>query len=206
MSALIANRHVALDNKSLDALTRELLKMRRFISSLLLFGVMVSSPLASTAPRGAAVVARFGGECEGAAFSFSLGLQRLIEESSRRKAFPAQLPFGYSAFAYDLNGDGTKEYFVRLSCGGTGNCSWGIFSTRPARLRGIFTAWFFYIHRRAGSWSTLSTYTREGGDQGEIATLMNRRGSYVETSNRTEHGYPGNWQPFLKRMGVPKCN
>lgn len=76
---------------------------------------------------------------------------------------------------------------------------------RRARLRGTFTAWFFYIHRRAGGWSALSTYTREGGDRGVIATLANCRGTYIQTSEHTEQGFYGNPQPFLKRMGVPGC-
>jgi hypothetical protein len=36
--------------------------------------------------------------------------------------------------------------------------------------------------------------------------LRNRHGTYVQTSERTERGYYGNSQPFLKRMGVPKCS
>ena len=180
--------------------------MRKFISIVVLFACVAASPLTSSAKRKAPVVARFGGECKVTTYTFSPGLRRLVEKSGRRDTFPSQLPFGYSAFAYDLNGDGRNEYFVPLSCGGTGNCLWGIFSIRPARLRGVFGAWFFYIHRRIGSWSALSTYTREGGDQGDITTLVSRRGRYVQTSWRTEHGYPGNWQPFLKKMGLPKCS
>jgi hypothetical protein len=180
--------------------------MRKLISSLLLLGFVTLSSVASTAKHDGRVMARFGGDCRGAKFPFSTNLQHLIKTTVERNPFPAQLPFDDDAFAYDLNRDGSKEYFVRLSCGGTGNCSWGVFSDKPARLRGTFTAWFFYVHRRAGSWSALSTYTREGGDQGEIATLAFKRGRYVETSSRTEHGYPDNWQPFLKRMGVPKCS
>ena len=114
--------------------------------------------------------------------------------------------FCKGAFAYDLDGDSRKEYFVRLSCGATGNCIWGLFSDRPARLRGVFSAWFFYIHGRSGGWNGLTTYTREGGDQGVIATMVNHRGKYVQMSERTERGYYGNSQPFLRRMGVPKCS
>jgi hypothetical protein len=183
--------------------------MLRFIFSAFLLVSSGLLPYGSTSRKAVAVspvVAKFGGECNGLAFQPSKSLRRLIEKAGQRNPFPAELPFGYSAFAFDLNGDGKDEYFVRLSCGGTGNCQWGIFSTRPARLRGTFAAWFFYIHRRTRSWNSLSTYTREGGDQGEIATLVNRRGSYFQASNRTEHGYPGNWQPFLKRMGIPACS
>jgi hypothetical protein len=169
--------------------------------------ITLASPLSAFGkrPRVAPVVANFGGECPGMPFRPSPRLERLIQETKQREVSPCDWPFCEGAFAYDLNGDGRTEYFVRLGCGATGNCAWGIFSDYPARLRGTFTAWFFYIHRRAGGWSALSTYTREGGDRGVIATLANRRGKYIQTSERTEQGYYGNPQPFLKRMGVPKC-
>lgn len=80
------------------------------------------------------------------------------------------------------------------------------FSDRRAQLRGTFMAWFFYIHRRTTSWNALTAYIREGGDQGVIVTLRSRHGAYVQASERIEHGYYGSDQPFLKRMGVPKCS
>jgi len=150
------------------------------------------------------VVARFGGECAGAHFHPSPRLRQLIRRTEAHVAAP--LTFRDGAFAYDLNGDRKDEFFVRLKCGATGNCTWGVFSDHPARLRGVFAAWFFYIHRRTNLWSQLTTYTREGGDQGVIATLASRRGKYIETYERTERGYYGNPQPFLKRMGLPKCD
>jgi hypothetical protein len=177
--------------------------MKRNIAFALVFVACVTT---SAAHHSAPVVAKFGGECEGASFQPTPKLASLIRRARRRYRNPCDSAFCDGAFAYDLNGDGRQEYFLRLACGGTGNCTWGIFSDRPARLRGTFIAWFFYIHRRNASWNALSTYTREGGDQGIIATLRNRRGTYVLTSERTEHGYYSNWQPFLKRMGVPKCS
>lgn len=171
---------------------------------LLVVVLAVASP--SRAATRSSVVAKFGGECEGVSFQPSPSLSALIRRAKQNERQPCDWKFCDGVFAYDLNGDSRQEYFVRLSCGATGNCLWGIFSDRPARLRGTFTGWFFYIHRRATSWNALTTYTREGGDQGVIATLHNRRGKYVQTSERTEHGYSGNSQPFLKRMGVPKCS
>jgi hypothetical protein len=82
----------------------------------------------------------------------------------------------------------------------------GANSDRGARLRGTFTAWFFYIHRRTGSWNAITAYIREGGDQGVIVSLRNRRGTYVQRSETTDRGYQGNYHPFLTRMGYPKCS
>ncbi len=179
--------------------------MKRKLLYLIVAGACLVAS-SSGAKRPSSVVAKFGGECTGVSFRPSARLQRLIERTKQHTADPGAWPCCNDAFMFDLKGDGRQEYFVRLACGATGNCTWGIFSDRPARLRGTFTAWFFYIHRRGGAWNPLTTYTREGGDQGVIATLRNRRGTYVQTSERTEHGYYGNWQPFLKRMGVPKCS
>ena len=183
--------------------------MRTVVSLiLLLVCVAVIMPLSafSKRPKVSPVVAKFGGECESTPIRHSPRLERLIRKTRQGEVSPCNSPFCDGAFAYDLNGDGRKEYFVRLGCGATGNCTWGIFSDGPAQLRGTFTAWFFYLHRRASAWSPLTTYTREGGDQGVITTLANRRGTYIQTSERTEKGYYGNWQPFLKRMGVPRCS
>jgi hypothetical protein len=182
--------------------------MRSFISLILL--LVCVAPVTPSAlgerPKTTPVVAKFGGECEGAPFRPSARLERLIKKSKSREVSACDPDFCGGAFAYDLNGDGKDEYFVRLWCGMTGNCTWGIFSDNPAHLRGTFTAWFFYIHRRTGSWSTLSTYTREGGDRGVITTLANRRGRYIQTSERTEEGDYRDPQPFLTRMGIPNCS
>jgi len=183
--------------------------MRMFVALILLLDCVASlTPVSATVkrPKAIPIVARFGGECPGVSFRPSPRLKRLIEKSKQATHDPSAWSCCDGAFAYDLNGDGEKEFFVRLSCGATGNCTWGIFSDNPARRRGVFTAWFFYIHRRTGLWSALSTYTREGGDQGVITTLAYRRGRYVQTLERTEHGDYRDPQPFLTRMGVPKCS
>ena len=183
--------------------------MRKLFPPILLSVVIVFLMTVSAEgkrPKASTVVAKFGGECQGVTFHPSPRLKRLIEKSEQRASPPVDGPCCNDAFAYDLNGDGRKEYFVRLACGATGNCTWGIFSETPARLRGEFTAWFFYVHPRTGSWNSLTTYTREGGDQGVIATLASRRGRYVQTSERTERGDYRDPQPFLTRMGIPKCS
>lgn len=177
--------------------------MTRNITLLLL---LVTLWVPSAAKRTNVAVARFGGECQGTPFQPTRRLASLIRNMKSREDNPCDSAFCGGSFAYDLNGDGRNEHFVRLSCGATGNCTWAIFSDRPAKLRGTFTAWFFYIHRRNASWNTLTTYTREGGDQGVIATLRLRHGRYAQSSERTERGDYRDPQPFLTRMGVPKCS
>jgi hypothetical protein len=94
-------------------------------------------------PKAVAVVAKFGGECQGMPFHHSPRLERFIQRTRQREVSPCNSPFCDGAFVYDLNGDGRSEYFVRLGCGATCNCTWGVFSDSPARLRGTFIAWFW---------------------------------------------------------------
>jgi len=150
--------------------------MRCEILSVFFFAACLGTTAAAT-PQ-ARVVASFGGECEGIPFQPSPKLASLIRRIKQAQRNPCDWKFCDGVFAYDLNGDGRQEYFVRLACGATGNCKWGIFSDRRARLRGTFTAWFFYIHQRTASWNALTTYIREGGDQGVIVTLRSRNGAY----------------------------
>lgn len=175
---------------------------------LILIPLLCCLTPAASAQRAKAgrVAARFGGECAGVPLKASTGLRRLIQRERRRTASPCDRPSCEGAFAFDLDGDRRREFFVRLSCGATGNCTWGVFSERPARLRGVFTAWFFYVGTRAGGWSALTTYTRQGGERGTVAALRYRRGRYVVVSERADVGYAGNPQPFLRRAGVPDCD
>jgi hypothetical protein len=177
--------------------------MRCEILSVLSLALLFSTTGATSQAQ---VVARFGGECEGIRFQPSPQLASLVRRLKQAERNPCDWPFCEGVFAYDLNGDQRQEYFVRLGCGGTGNCKWGIFSDRPARLRGTFTGWFFYVHRRTGSWNALSAYIREGASQGVLVRLRNRRGTYVQRSKTADHGYQGNDHPFLKRVGVPGCS
>lgn len=169
----------------------------------LLAAVCFMTPVATSQAQ---VLARFGGECEGIRFQPSAKLESLVHHVKQGERKPCDWPFCEGVFTYDLNGDGRQEYFVRLACGATGNCKWGIFSDRPAKLRGTFTGWFFYIHRRIGSWNALSAYIREGASQGVILRLHNRRGTYVQRSETTDYGYQGNDHPFLRHIGIPKCS
>jgi hypothetical protein len=184
--------------------------MRSVSITLLVLGVV----LAAATPRSSAVnvkkikpvVASFGGECLGQRFRASTALRQLIKRSSNQHD-----PRGYSlcceqGFTHDLNGDGKREVFMRLACSATGNCTWGVFSDNPSRLRGVFTAWFVYVHPRTAGWSSLSTYTREGLSQGIIANIEYRNGVYVSVAERTEQVGPFKPRGFLSQMGMPDCD
>ena len=184
--------------------------MRNLVAAILLLACVVAhAPAQARAARrkSTPVLAKFGGECEGEPFRPSPRLKGLVERMRRETGNPCTGSFCEDyAFRYDLDGDGKGEWFVRLRCGATGNCRWGIFNDYPARSRGVISAWFFYIHRRAGGWSALTTYEREGGENGVVIRYAYRGGRYVLRLYRRDMGYYGNYHPFLNRMGIPDCS
>ncbi|MFN7944026.1 MAG: hypothetical protein U0Z53_01520 [Blastocatellia bacterium] len=152
------------------------------------------------------VTARFGGECQGEKILISKPLSKLIQGQKLRTEISCNDSSCDDVFVHDLNGDKRPEYFIRLNCGATGNCTWGVFSDRPAKMQGQFSAWFFYLHKTKDRWARISTYTRIGGDSGVIGKLTYHQGQYRVQSKRVENGTFNNPQPYLKKMGVPKCN
>jgi hypothetical protein len=94
------------------------------------------------------------------------------------KDWPPSSTWGDRAYAYDLNGDGTKEYFVPLYCGATGNCEWAILGVNPARLLGTVNGESFYIHEGVGRWSRITIASHITVSESSIATYRFRNGRY----------------------------
>jgi hypothetical protein len=181
---------------------RKLLSRPALISLAILFLILCNF---AQIPKSSSSATGFGGECPGAKYEISATLKTVIAENRKIMRNPCDGEFCDNYFAYDLNRDRNNEYFVRLGCGATGNCVYGIFSDNPAKLLGKFEAWFFYVEKGGGKLSRIKTYTREGGNQGVVTSLSFRSKKYVQTSERTEHGYSKHPQPFLEKMGYPKC-
>lgn len=149
----------------------------------------------------------FGGECSGTMNPLSEPLRNAIQKNRAGKNYQncdLTEELCGSSFVFDLDKDDKDEYFVRLSCGATGNCLYGIFRDKPVRLAGTFTAWFFWIADSNSPWPQIVAYEREGGDQGYIATYAFGRGKYRRVSGRTEK-YNSDESSFPEKMGMPSC-
>lgn len=112
-------------------------------------------------------------------------LRGLVEAAMKREdAAGEKVPD--LAFAFDLNNDGTPEYFVPLVCGATGNCTWGIFALRPARFLGTVNGQYIYLHKRSGGWPGVITYGHLSVQEGVLDTYLFRNGRYALLGN----GFP----------------
>jgi hypothetical protein len=87
------------------------------------------------------------------------------------------------AFAFDLNGDGTDELFVPLTCGATGNCGWALLTTDRRRLLGIIGGQYFYVHRLRGRWPVIITYGHLSAVEGSLSTYHFRDNRYVASKH-----------------------
>jgi hypothetical protein len=163
------------------------------------------------------VVARFGGSAPEVTLAPSAELQVIIKrEKARQLAYDgggARPTEPYTGFRFDLDGDGHDEYFIHFSASATGNSVWGIFSDEPARFRGGVFAKYFFVHRRTGPWSSISTWVRNGWEEAVVAQSNFRAGEYrdgrtrIDRTECTDDG-PGDRtcrRPFLERMGLTKC-
>ena len=110
----------------------------------------------------------------------------------------------FRAFSIDLNGDGVAEYFVPLECGSAENCTWGMYSVNPIRRLGVIQARGIYVRKRAGRWSSLTTFSNSGCDTGYVESFVYRKGKY-EPASRYEESTPCEGFPFLIKMGEPQC-
>jgi len=149
----------------------------------------------------------FGGECSDARYEFSTPLRSLIKKhriGSNFQDCQSGDEWCRNSFAFDLNKDKRLEYFVRLGCGATGNCTYGIFTDRPAKLIGKLTAWFFWVDRTGDPWRKITTYSREGAGQGYIETLSRKREGYRSIQGRTER-IGSAQKSFFEKMGMPNC-
>jgi len=108
------------------------------------------------------------------------------------------------AVGQDLNGDGHAEYIVPLECGATGNCTWGIFGTSPARHLGTVSGARIQVSFPSRGWAKLVAYSSLGAGQGLSQVFEMRGHRYVELERHDVSG-PDN-DRVLGTMGDPKCD
>ena len=130
-----------------------------------------------------------------------------IADAMKRHRDDGVAVWGDRAFRFDLNTDGRTEYFVPLSCGATGNCSWAVVSGSPPKVIGEFTAEaiFVHAHNEANPWSTLTIYERSGLPDGSVSqyTLDPATGEYSLLWTEDLHGIVT--EAFKAGIGWPTC-
>ncbi len=82
------------------------------------------------------------------------------------------------AVAVDLNGDGSPELFVPLSCGATCNCTWAVLQEASPRLLGLVGGCVFHVQRATAPWAAVLAYSAMSAGDGFLQTYSWEKGSY----------------------------
>ena len=121
---------------------------------------------------------KFDWSCATPAAYPSAKLTRVVNRAMKQQEFGGFGSWADRAFAFDLNGDHRLEFFVPLDCGGTGNCTWGLFALNPARQLGIIVGQYLYVHRVAGPWPDIMSYSHLSAVEGSLMTYRFSQRSY----------------------------
>ncbi|MDT5124211.1 MAG: hypothetical protein QOC96_3693 [Acidobacteriota bacterium] len=113
-------------------------------------------------------------------------LRDVVSETLKREGIESSLAIGTEAFAFDLNGDSKPEYFVPLTCGAVGNCTWGIYAVNPTRLLGIIYGKYIYIRKSFGKWRNISTYSHLAINWGGVSTYGFKKGQLIKMAKDYE--------------------
>jgi len=103
-------------------------------------------------------------------------LKRIVSDAIP-KADRGNGTWGDRAFIYKLTPK-SNIYFVPLVCGGTGNCSWRLYSVKPTKYLGEISAMGVYTYKSASGWPTILTYTHMSAVEGFLTTYKFRNGRY----------------------------
>lgn len=157
-----------------------------FAALLLSFGTISSVSAQNLKARDwqADVIAAFDPQCATEHFP-KHRLRGQIERASRqlKEAYPHREWDGKFAVAYDLDGDGRKEYFVWLKDTGIGdNVVWGVFALRPTRFLGAVFAERIYLRRRVSGWAALTASSHLSVSDSNITTYGYRGGKYAKVA------------------------
>ena len=79
--------------------------------------------------------------------------------------------WGDRAVTVPLRRDGVPTYFVPLSCGATGNCTWGIIAKSPVRSLGVVNGAIIFVSTRSREWPDVSVLSTAGAGDATMETL-----------------------------------
>lgn len=151
---------------------------RRAPLGLVLTVLALVSDLDRAAPRPGSFAAAFDFECAGTT-TLPAAVRSFLEDRVARQGRLGVATWLDRAILWDLNGDGSADYFVPYDCGATGNCLWGLFDgTTQSHLGDLEASVFYPSPPRKKRWPAVETYLKSGESQGMVATYDCHRGRY----------------------------
>ena len=144
------------------------------------FGRRVGRGLAvailAVATRGGSVspasdVVTFGFVCADPKVTWPAGVKQVVSDLMAKHGDDGVAKWGDRAVPVRLRRADALSYFVPVSCGATGNCTWAIVASSPARSLGTATGAVIFVKTGGREWPSVNAFSTMGAGQGAIETL-----------------------------------
>lgn len=102
----------------------------------------------------------------------------------------------FLALEFPLKGKEQFAYFVPISCGGTGNCTYLVVTRDPYKFLGTITGQYLYLYSSVEVWPTIITYGHLSAAEGVLHTYKFKNGKYDEVGDGWPIGREGTFLPI----------
>jgi hypothetical protein len=144
-----------------------------------------TKPVPSTKPapgaKSAAASSRaatFSFVCATPAVLLPAPVKQIVTQLTRAHKADGARPWGDRAVSLRLRKDHAPVYFVPLTCGTTGNCTWGIVDSSPAKSLGVFAGAVVRVETAGGGWPPIQVFTSGAGGDSRLENLSLMDGQY----------------------------
>ncbi|HEV8200423.1 MAG TPA: hypothetical protein VGS03_10405 [Candidatus Polarisedimenticolia bacterium] len=133
-------------------------------------------PKTSSAPT--ARTATFSFVCATPAVLLPPPVKQIVTQLTRAHKAGGARPWGDRAVSLRLRKDHAPVYFVPLTCGTTGNCTWGVVDSSPAKSLGVFAGAVVQVETTGSGWPPIQVFTSGAGGDTRLETLKLMDGQY----------------------------
>jgi hypothetical protein len=138
-----------------------------------------TTPPGKTAPPAPAErLATFSFVCATPAVLLPAPVKQIVTQLTRAHKVDGVHAWGDRAVSLRLRKDHAPVYFVPLSCGATGNCTWGIIDSSPARSLGVFAGAVVKVETAGSGWPPIQVFTSGAGGDSRLEMLRLMDGQY----------------------------
>jgi hypothetical protein len=131
-----------------------------------------------TSPATTARTATFSFVCATPAVLLPPPVKKIVTQLTRAHKADGARPWGDRAVSLRLRKDHAPVYFVPLTCGMTGSCTWGIVDASPAKSLGVFAGAVVRVETTGSGWPPIQVFTSGAGGDTRLETLKLMDGQY----------------------------
>jgi len=120
----------------------------------------------------------FGFVCAQPDTAISTELRLIVADLMSKYGHQGGNPWPDRSVQLRLRAVDTVVHMIPLSCGATGNCTWGILATSPARTLGVVDGSVIHVQDTEAGWPNIDAYSGYGAGEGDLTTYVFRDDSY----------------------------